>query len=84
MKLARAIQVVDAHACGEPGRVVVGGVLDVPGATMYEKMRHLWDHADELRMLTLREPRGYPALCSNVILRPTHPDRKSTRLNSSH
>jgi proline racemase len=41
---------------------------------MYEKMRHLWDHADELRMLTLREPRGYPALCSNVILPPTRPE----------
>ena len=25
------IQAVDAHACGEPGRVIVGGVLDVPG-----------------------------------------------------
>ena len=22
----------------------------------------------------LREPRGYPALCANVILPPTHPD----------
>lgn len=73
MRLARAIQVVDAHAAGEPGRVVVGGVLDVPGATMYEKMRHLRDEADTLRLLTLREPRGYPATCSNVILPPTVP-----------
>ena len=35
------IQAVDAHAAGEPGRVIVGGVLDVPGATMFDKMRHL-------------------------------------------
>lgn len=74
MRLSRAIQVVDAHACGEPGRVIVGGVLDVPGATMFDKMQHLWRHGDELRKLTLREPRGYPAVCSNVILPPTHPD----------
>jgi len=71
MRLARAIQVVDAHAAGEPGRVVVGGVLDVPGATMFEKMCHLRDEGDALRLLTLREPRGYPATCSNVILPPT-------------
>ena len=41
MRLARMIQAVDAHAAGEPGRVIVGGVLDVPGTTILEKMRHL-------------------------------------------
>ena len=74
MRLARIIQAVDAHACGEPGRVIVGGVLDVPGATMYDKMCHLRDHGDGLRKLMLREPRGYPALCCNVILPPTRPE----------
>ena len=73
MRLARMIQVVDAHAAGEPGRVIVGGVLDVPGATMFEKMRHLQENADGLRLLMLREPRGYPATCCNLILPPTHP-----------
>jgi proline racemase len=38
---------------------------------MFEKMTHLRDHMDELRLLMLREPRGYPALCCNVILPPT-------------
>jgi proline racemase len=74
MRLGRMIQAVDAHAAGEPGRVIVGGVLDVPGATMFAKMRHLAEHGDDLRRLMLREPRGYPALCANVILPPTHPD----------
>ena len=74
MRLARMLQAVDLHAAGEPGRVVVGGVLDVPGATMFEKAQHLEHHGDSLRRLMLREPRGYPALCANVILPPTHPD----------
>ena len=74
MRLGRLIQAVDAHAAGEPGRVIVGGVLDVAGATMFEKMTRLRDEGDELRRLMLREPRGYPALCCNVILSPTHPD----------
>src|SRR4051794_26229586 len=77
MRLARMLQAVDLHAAGEPGRVIVGGVLDVPGATMFEKMRHLAEHGDALRKLMLREPRGYPALCANVILPPTHPDAQA-------
>ena len=74
MQVASMLQAVDAHACGEPGRVIVGGVLDVPGATMFEKMRYLQTHADGLRKRMLREPRGYPAMCCNLILPPTHPE----------
>ena len=74
MRFASMIHAVDAHACGEPGRVIVGGVLDVPGASMFEKMCHLRDHADALRLRMLREPRGYPAANCNVILPPTHPE----------
>ncbi|MHB8958141.1 MAG: proline racemase family protein [Candidatus Limnocylindrales bacterium] len=74
MRLARMLQAVDVHAAGEPGRVIVGGVLDVPGATMLEKAQHLERHGDALRRLMLREPRGYPALCANVVLPPTRPE----------
>jgi len=74
MRFASMIHAVDAHACGEPGRVIVGGVLDVPGASMFEKMCHLRDHADALRLRMLREPRGYPAANCNLILPPTHPE----------
>ncbi len=70
----RMIQAVDAHACGEPGRVIVGGVLDVPGSTLFEKMQYLERHGDGLRKLMLREPRGYPAANCNLILPATHPD----------
>jgi proline racemase len=65
---------VDAHACGEPGRVIVGGVLNVPGATMFEKMKYLETRCDDLRKLTLREPRGYPASNCNLILPSTNPE----------
>jgi len=62
---------VDLHACGEPGRVIIGGGPEVPGATMYEKMAHLRAHADGIRLRMLREPRGYPAANCNLILPPT-------------
>ena len=74
MHVSQVIHAVDTHVCGEPGRVIVGGVLDVPGATMFEKMRYLETEADELRLRMLREPRGYPAANCNLILPPTHPD----------
>lgn len=74
MRISKVIQAVDAHACGEPGRVIVGGVADVPGATMYDKMVYLKDKADWLRKLMLREPRGNPVTCCNILLPPTRPE----------
>ncbi|HEU0236951.1 MAG TPA: proline racemase family protein [Candidatus Limnocylindrales bacterium] len=73
MRFERMIQAVDAHAGGEPGRVITGGVLDVPGASMYDKMAWLREHGDDLRLRMLREPRGYPAANCNLILPPTDP-----------
>jgi proline racemase len=71
MRFSSLLTAVDAHACGEPGRVITGGVLDPPGATMFEKMAWLREHRDDIRQRMLREPRGYPAMCCNVILPPT-------------
>ena len=79
MRLDEVIRAVEVHAGGEPGRVIVGGVHDVPGATMLEKRNHLWHEGDRLRKLMLREPRGYPALCANVVL-PANVTRGRCRL----
>ena len=71
MQISRMIHAIDLHAGGEPGRVIVGGVLDVPGSSMFEKMRFLATEGDDLRKRMLREPRGYPAANCNLILPPT-------------
>lgn len=73
MAFKRTIHAVDTHA-GEPMRVITGGVPNVPGATVHEKMEWLRDNDDQLRMLMLREPRGYPPLCCNIIVPPCHPE----------
>ena len=65
------LMAVDLHAGGEPGRVILGGIPDVPGGSMFEKRTYFEQHLDSLRKLMLREPRGYPALCCNVVLPPT-------------
>jgi proline racemase len=41
---------------------------------MFEKRSYLQQHADGLRKRMLREPRGYPGLCCNLILPPTVPE----------
>ena len=74
MKKSNMIHAVDLHACGEPGRVIVGGVLDVPGKSMFDKMQHLSQKADSLRLRMLREPRGYPAANCNLILPSNNPE----------
>jgi len=61
-------------AAGERAGDVTGGVLDVPGKTMFEKMVWLRTHADDLRLRMLREPRGYPAANCNLILPSSHPE----------
>ena len=84
MRIARMIQAVDAHACGEPGRVIVGGVLDMPGETVFEKMQYLEKNGDSLRKLMLNEPRGYPASNCNLIVPPCHPEADADYIIMEH
>jgi proline racemase len=74
MRTARVIHCVDAHAEGEPSRIIVGGVLDVPGTTMLEKARWLEHEGDWLRRLCLFEPRGSAPLSADLVLPSSHPE----------
>ncbi|MCA0869652.1 proline racemase family protein [Seohaeicola saemankumensis] len=71
-----SLTAVEAHAEGEPGRVVTainGALPDFPGDSVFAKMRWMQDNRDDLRLLMLREPRGYPALCCNILVPPCDP-----------
>lgn len=74
MRASQIITAVEAHAEGEPGRVITGGLPHIPGDTVYAKMRWMEEHRDDIRLLMLREPRGHPALCCNAIVPPCHPE----------
>lgn len=73
MAFKRMIQAVDTHA-GIPMRVITGGIPHIPGNSVYEKMKWLEANDDQLRLLMLREPRGYSAHCCNVLVPPCHPE----------
>ncbi|KHL05317.1 proline racemase family protein [Sinomonas humi] len=74
MRFSRMLSVVDAHAEGESGKVVVGGVGPVPGETMFDKRQYFSEHLDQLRKLLLCEPRGAVWHNANVLLPSNRPD----------
>src|SRR3954470_19029241 len=73
MRLNNLVDVVGCHAEGEVGDVVVGGVGDVPGETMFDKRNYLQSHRDDLRLRLLREPRGHVTRSVNFILPSNNP-----------
>jgi proline racemase len=73
MGFKRTLNAVDTHS-GIPMRVITGGVPNIPGRSVYEKMKWLERNDDQLRKLLLREPRGYPPYCCNIIVPPCHPE----------
>jgi trans-L-3-hydroxyproline dehydratase len=51
--------VIESHTGGEPFRVVVEGIPDIPGSTMLERRRYAEQHLDGLRRALMWEPRGH-------------------------
>ena len=74
MHWKRTLQTVDVHCCGEIGRVITGGVLNISGNTIAEKLHYINTVDDGLRRFLCSEPRSGPA-GSMVLLLPTTDDR---------
>ena len=73
MHSERVITVVGCHAEGEVGRVITGGVLPPPGATLFAQKQYLEAQGDELRRFLLYEPRGGAFVHANLIVPPMNP-----------
>ncbi len=76
MSFKRMFQAVETHI-GEPMRVVTSGIPHIPGDSLYEQMTYLREHDDQFRKLMLKEPRGYPPLCCNLIVPAKDPRAKA-------
>ena len=70
MRWSRTLSLLGVHAEGEIGKIVMGGVLDVPGASMLEKLRWMNREGDSLRRFCVLEPRGGPNASVNLLLPP--------------
>ncbi|PPC78868.1 proline racemase [Pokkaliibacter plantistimulans] len=74
MRWKQTLQLVDVHCEGEIGKVITGGVINVPGATMLDKMNYINEVDDSLRRLVVMEPRGCLQMSVNLLLPPTRPE----------
>ena len=68
MRAQRIITVIGAHAEGEVGKVITGGVLPPPGRSVREQQQWLMKHDDGLRKFLLYEPRGGAFTHANLIV----------------
>ncbi|HVC21336.1 MAG TPA: proline racemase family protein [Vicinamibacterales bacterium] len=68
--MIRRIQTIDAHAAGEPLRLIVSGFPSPEGRTMLQKREWLRRHADHLRRALMLEPRGHADMYGAVLTEP--------------
>ena len=65
---------IDAHAAGEPLRVITSGWPDLPGDTILERRRYQLEHYDHLRRAVIFEPRGHADMYGCIITPPVTPE----------
>jgi proline racemase len=73
MRSSKTIHVISAHAEGEVGDVIVGGVTPPPGDTLWEQ-RSFIARDEILRKFVLNEPRGGVFRHVNLLVPPKHPE----------
>jgi proline racemase len=76
MRWKRTLQLVEVHCEGEIGKVVTAGVVDIPGATMADKLAYMNapGPGTELRKFLVFEPRGCVQSSVNLLTPPTRPE----------
>ena len=65
-----SIRTIDAHAAGEPLRLVTGGFPAPAGASMLDKRAWVRKHCDWLRTALMHEPRGHADMYGAVLTEP--------------
>jgi len=68
-----SVKTIDAHAAGEPLRLIVDGFPTPRGKTMLEKREWVRRHADHLRRALMLEPRGHADMYGAILTEPVTP-----------
>lgn len=68
------ITTIDAHAAGEPLRIVTGGLPDLPGETILERRQYMREHYDHIRQALMWEPRGHFNMYGCILTPPVTPE----------
>src|SRR2546426_3596627 len=67
------LKTIDAHAAGEPLRLIIDGFPSPRGKTMLEKRAWVSRHADHLRRALMLEPRGHADMYGAILTEPVRP-----------
>ena len=59
MRWQKTVTMVEAHAEGEIGRIVTGGIGKLPGDSILETLNWLNSDGQSLRHFLVHEPRGF-------------------------
>jgi proline racemase len=78
------LRTIDAHAGGEPLRLVVEGFPAPRGKSMLEKRLWVKSHSDVLRRQLMMEPRGHLDMCGAVLTEPVSPGSHAGLLFMDH
>jgi proline racemase len=68
------ITTIDAHAGGEPLRIITGGLPPIPGDTILARRRYMRENLDHLRTALMWEPRGHADMYGAILSEPVTPD----------
>src|SRR5947209_13315471 len=71
---ATVITTIDAHAAGEPLRIITGGLPELQGITILERRRYMQQHYDHIRRALMWEPRGHRDMYGCVLTQPVTPE----------
>lgn len=70
----KAITTIDAHAAGEPLRIITQGLEKIPGDTILEKRRYAQKNLNYLRRGLMWEPRGHADMYGAILTEPVTAD----------
>ncbi len=74
LQFSRMISTIDAHAAGEPLRIITSGFPPVKGDTILEKRRFVKENYDHLRKFLMLEPRGHSGMYGCIVTPPVTED----------
>ena len=63
---------IDMHTVGEPARVIIGGLPELPTGTMMMKKEYFIEHYDYIRTSLCFEPRGHKDMLCVALIEPSN------------
>ncbi|MBD8491324.1 4-hydroxyproline epimerase [Echinicola sp. CAU 1574] len=71
--MKKTFSCIDSHTCGNPVRVVTGGVPFLEGENMFEKRQFFIENYDWIRRGLMFEPRGHDMMSGSMLYPPHDP-----------